>query len=183
MHKICWLLLCLSLAACQNRQIKPQTTPLSVQPLKEKVWSMSGKMSVSDGQEGGSGSLKWSESNNQVHAIFKAPLGQGSWELDESLGLISDSKGQSWKGSDMSALISQQVGWPVPWNALKHSLKGWQMGEPLTSNDGQTLQFIKAGWLVEWKQIKSVNGQMLPHKIYIKKKPYSIKISVKKWQW
>ncbi len=117
-----------------------------------------------------------------MFAIFKAPLGQGSWQLDEADGEIKNNKGQSWSGYDMSMLLGQQLGWQVPWTALKESIKGISIKEPsVTGNYSQ--QFMREGWQIEWKNIKQVKGVWLPHKIFLQKAPYSVKISVKSWSW
>ena len=172
-----WLLL---LTACHNKSTKPNI--LNVDPIVAKDWNMRGSMSFSDGTDGGSGSIKWSEKNGQVHAIFKAPLFHGSWELDENVGEIKNSKGRLWVGSDMSALMEQQLGWEVPWMALKQSIKGVS-GNVLIKSGKNSLSFTRKGWLIEWKNLKLVNGLWLPHKVFLKKAPFSVKVSVKSWSW
>lgn len=181
MRQSIWVFLLLSLAACQHRNIRTPTVIIP-QAITENHWLLSGKILITDGRDGGSGALTWSESNGLVHAKFKAPLGQGAWELDEQQGFLKNDKGQSWTGDDMAVLLEQQLGWEIPWLALKQSIKGHHMGKQLVKTSEGSYTFEYEGWLIEWKKIKPVIGAVLPHKIYIKKAPYAIKISVKKWQ-
>ncbi|WP_154224608.1 outer membrane lipoprotein LolB [Marinicella rhabdoformis] len=178
MRQTIWLLLLLLLSACHKQNTKPTT--FQVNPISSQNWQMSGKMSFSDGNEGGSGRIKWKEVDGNIIAKFTAPLGQGSWDLDERLGLIQNNKGQSWSGSNMGKLLKEQLGWEVPWIALKQSIKGLDVVNKQTKS-GDSLVFYKQGWKVEWKKIKKVNGFMLPHKIYLLNEPYSVKIAVKTW--
>ena len=177
MRLLFWLGL-MFLSACHNQNLKPHS--LIVDSIVSNDWKLSGKMSLSDGQDGGSGSISWSESEGKVLAIFKAPLGQGSWQLDERKGEIKNSKGQSWSGFDMSLLLRQQLGWEVPWVALKQSVKGISVDQPVVTGT-YSRSFVREGWQIEWKNIKEVDGLWLPHKIFLKKAPYSVKISVKSW--
>lgn len=175
-----WFLVLLLLSACHLQNTKPSI--LKVTPIPSYLWQMSGKMSFSDGHDGGSGRITWKEQDGKVLAKFSAPLGQGSWWLDEQLGRIRNNKGQSWSGEDMGELLSHQLGWEVPWDALKQSIKGVAIHKFNTIGEDE-LSFEKQGWQIQWKKIKFVNGLQLPHRIFLTRGSYSVKISIKTWSW
>ncbi len=173
---------CLLLTACHHKNHRVNESP-KVQPVYYQQWQLAGKMSFSDGQDGGSGRLIWQEKNGFVQATFKAPLGQGSWQLNELNASITDSNGQVSSGIDMSALLAEQLGWEVPWQALKYSIKGVPIGksESIKVNGDQNFTF--EGWTIEWKNIKQVQGHWLPHKIFLKKPPFAVKVAIRTWKW
>ncbi len=85
-------------------------------------------------------------------------------------------------------LISEQLGWQVPWQQLK----SWVLGRPHNINQGritwQTDGFIiyEGGWQIEYSRLKSypnILSKQLPHKMVARKNNYSIKLSINQWVW
>jgi len=187
--KIIVPLVFLLLVACQHpKQIKPDNTQRNLFELDKQVdWSFTGKMSFSDGNEGGSGRVNWRSLNDLVTADLKAPLAQGSWSLSESQtgGKISSSKSEDKFGPSMGLLISQEVGWQVPWQQLKR----WITVRPLNINKAEVIDLNKQkmvikenGWVIEYSRFEELENKSLPHKIIARKAPYSIKLFIKSWK-
>jgi len=148
---------------------------------------MTGKMSFSDGQEGGSGQVEWQQNGDALTLILKAPLSKRSWTLTESTqgAKLVSSRGDEVYADSASRLISNEVGWPVPWDALKLWLVGkmTEEGQSYIEPEKQTVMTQDLGWEIKYSNMKEYNSEYLPHKIIARKGDYSIKLSVKVWQW
>lgn len=149
-------------------------------------WSIKGKISFSDGVDGGSGRFIWHYKNKNISASLKAPLGQGSWLLEElsdgAASLIVGSK-QKFTSHDAGSLLSQQIGWLIPWQAFK----SWLMLTPFNETsqvrfDDKVMILNEMGWQVEFNKWSRISGLSLPMKITAKNPPYMIKLSIKEWQ-
>ncbi|MCX7552966.1 lipoprotein insertase outer membrane protein LolB [Marinicella sp. S1101] len=181
------LLLLLLLAACQPRSIKPSKVASWV-PLDVTVdYQIIGKMSFSDGQDGGSGRLNWQQQQGFVSAQLKAPLGVKSWQIAESPAgakLISAEGLESYAESATS-LISHQLGWAVPWVALK----SWVIGQAfddtnqLKQNDSGDFVLQEQGWEITYSRFQTFEAGILPMRMTARKNNFTIKIAVKSWNW
>ncbi len=144
-------------------------------------------MSFSDGQEGGSGQVTWRKDSSEIQVNLRAPLSTKSWSLTEerNQSIIQMSTGEVIVGQLAQQLISEQVGWKIPWDSLKY----WVIGQP--SEAGQVDEPITAegfaiedqGWHIQYSRLKSNGDGVLHHKVIAKKEAYSIKLIIKKWQW
>lgn len=183
----------LFLQSCQQAaQIKPGysdgTLPL-LDLSAHDSYQFNGKMSFSDGEDGGSGRISWENTKGLISTELKAPLGSKSWlikEFDNNAELISN--GVTTQAHSAQSLISNQLGWQVPWQQLK----SWVVGKPHNMNQANIkwltdgFEIIEDGWRIEYSRLKEEGdkpGQYLPYKMVARKAPYSIKLSVKQWSW
>lgn len=181
------LLLLLLLAACQPRSIKPNAVDAWV-PLDVTVdYQIMGKMSFSDGQDGGSGRLNWQQQQGFVSAQLKAPLGVKSWQIIESPGgaKLTGADGHDSYAESATTLISQQLGWAVPWVPLK----SWVIGQAFDSSK-QLIQkasgdFVlsEQGWEITYSRFQSFEAGILPMRMTARKNNFTIKIAVNAWNW
>lgn len=152
-------------------------------------YQFSGKMSFSDGQDGGSGSIHWQRRAGLISAKLKAPLGSKSWQISEQqYGAEMIANGNIIVADSAQTLISSQLGWQVPWQPLK----SWVIGQPHQANQAQVAWqpdgFIiyEDGWTIEYSRLKSdpnLTSKQLAHKMVARNKAYAIKLIVKQWQW
>jgi len=150
-------------------------------------FQFNGKMAVSDGAEGGSGRLTWQQQSNFVETLFKGPMSQGSWLLTETESeaiMLVDNR-ETYTANKAEQLVSDFIGWSVPWQALK----SWIKGRPLQSNraevqfaaNGKTI--YEQGWQINYDQYRSYPDACLPHSITASKDSYRIKLIISSWQW
>lgn len=181
-------LLALMLTSCATTRHTVLESPGKIYDLHHQPYfELQGKMSFSDGSEGGSGQVRWEKSEQQIQVVLKAPLSSKSWTLvSNTLGAtMEDSAGGVYHSLSAADLLSDQVGWPVPWEALQH----WIIGVPTESGqlewdaDQQGYTVVDQGWVIKYSRLNMYDTAVLPHKIIARKHPYSIKLSVKSWQW
>ena len=190
-YRLITLIIGLSLLqAChQPTHVKPITPNQMIDLSEVTNYQFKGKMSFSDGQDGGSGSIQWQNSGGLISARLKAPLGSKSWHLSEQkFGAELITNGTTLIADSAQTLISEQLGWQVPWQQLK----SWVLGRPHNINQGritwQTDGFIiyEGGWQIEYSRLKSypnILSKQLPHKMVARKNNYSIKLSINQWVW
>ncbi|VAW33887.1 hypothetical protein MNBD_GAMMA01-1274 [hydrothermal vent metagenome] len=182
MQAVILIVLISLLFSCQkNRQLKPDTK--FSQWSQVKSWSLTGKMAINDGQNSGSGRIKWLVSGNEINARFKAPLGQGSWSVyatDDTAKLTSSINGEMF-ATDAQMLIAQELGWHFPWNNLQYWLRGYSSDAVLQKHDVTFTTLHEDGWDISYKQWMPTAIGLLPKKITAQKSPYTVKLIIYAW--
>jgi outer membrane lipoprotein LolB len=178
------------LQACQQpSRVKP-LAPSQLMDLSQlNSYQFNGKMSFSDGQDGGSGSVHWQNIDGLVSARLKAPLGSKSWQITEQqMGAELLANGTTVVADSAQYLISDQLGWQVPWQQLK----SWVIGVPYQKSRAQVVWqtdgfvVVEDGWRIEYSRLNSYPASsafQLPHKMIARKNNHSIKLSIKQWAW
>lgn len=187
-RSFCLIYIILLLSACgQRNHIKPHQS-LSIADLSAlNLYQLFGKMSFSDGQDGGSGTIKWQQMEDGITATLKAPLGSKSWQIIESKSgaKLVTHQGEEYFGDSTGVLLSHQLGWQVPWQQLTD----WVKGQPHDSSTAKitwqddTYTLTEGDWQIVYSKLKQYPGGLLPHKMIARNDSYSIKLMVKQWSW
>lgn len=155
------------------------------QRIADGPWVLEGKMALSDGRNSGSGRLRWEKSLDTTRVELIAPLGQGQWQLRETAAgawLRSSTRGEL-AGESAEQLLSTEIGWPVPWQALPYWLFG--QSHRFADNVRETGQLPSRlqenGWEIAYSRYKSTVLGLLPYKIIARKGPYTVKVFVRRW--
>ncbi len=189
-HRIIFLSLfsLLLLAGCGRQSLtKPGQAADLIDLSTAPGYSFQGKMSFSDGNNGGSGQVLWQEADGQVSARLKAPLGGKSWQISESDNgsKLQTAEGVVIYGESSQMLISEQLGWQVPWNQLVDWVIGrvsdHKQGDLMWADDGYVI--VEGGWQIKYSKLKNYSEGVLPHKMIARKGGYSIKLVIRKWNW
>ena len=170
------------LVACQkNKQTKPNATHKSWHQVKS--WTLKGKMAINDGQNSGSGTFKWLMTGANTNARFKAPFGQGSWNIQETeiSATLTSSKNGNTVADSAEELISNELGWHFPWNNLKYWLRGYKSNPNLPTSKTMPQSFQDDGWTISYQKWMPTPMGLLPKKIYASKPPYSVKLIIYSW--
>ncbi len=185
------VLIILLLQACQHlRSTKRTIVPYQMIDLNTvDSYEFNGKMSFSDGNDGGSGTIQWRNNQGLISARLKGPLGSKSWtisELEHGAELVRN-EGTLYAES-AKELISNELGWEVPWERLKSWIFGQAFNKAASQisweEGGYTL--VENGWYIKYSRVKAYpndSSSKLPHKMIARKGNYSIKLSLKSWIW
>ncbi len=178
---------CLLLSACQPKRgsLQQRVDDLYAPALGE-AFELSGKMSFSNGEDGGSGRFSWVQDGDHLRAEFRAPLGQGSWQLNEwpDRALLTASGGEPRHAFGAAELIADEIGWPVPWQALRQwiQVRGSDAVAAQRAVDDDVLLVIDGGWRIEYSRFRDFDGVLLPTRVRASNAPYSIRLSVANWR-
>lgn len=191
------VLLPMLLAACVPAvRMKGDAGLLDAQRAREQTlagadhWTLQGRLGVSDGRSGGSGSFSWTQDGDRYEFVLRGPAISG---VDFRLSggpdgaLLEGGREGTLHGPDAEALMRQALGWEVP----LRELRAWVLG--LRADGGQAELSFGAnrlpsllqqdGWTVDYPAWDDSRHPPLPTKVYAAKPPYKVRLSIESWQF
>ena len=185
--KVKWLgLLCLVviLTGCSTSPVVPETHYSKT--ARERLyklgrWSFSGRLALTGKNDSWSANINWGHTLYDERIKLSGPLGQGATviQLTGDLVTIDRGDGKAQSSSQPEAFINQQLGMFVP----VHSLRYWVVGlpEPTSAFVETATGFKQAGWLIEYKQMQSINDQSMPRNITVTNEQVKLKLFIDQW--
>ena len=183
----------LALAGCATPKVKPDADLLARQTERERLiaaqpkWQLEGRLGVSDGRDGGSGSLQWHQDGDRYQFSVHAPVTGKTWVLsgDAHRAELKGFREQAIEGDSASALLERELGWHVPVS----DLTSWVRGSRAKSEariefrgDGLPAVIEQDGWKVEYLDYDSSRQPPLPSRIFASRGDYRVRLAVKQWQ-
>jgi len=191
-----WLLIVpLALSACTGTRLREPATGTQTAYAERagrlgqiRSWALSGRISLDDGKEGGSGSLRWGVGPRTSELDFHGAMGRGAWHLSISpeLVVLREANGERQEADDVDELVRQRLGWPVPVAAL-----GWWVRGLVAPGDvdsvqldrrGRPVRLAQDGWRVKFERYTTGEGESLPLRLDARRGQYRVKLSVRRWQ-
>ena len=184
----------LLLVACVPAvQIKGDASLLNAQIQREQAlahvdhWSLQGRLGVSDGHDGGSGSFNWTQAGEQYEFVLRAPITGKSFRLSggPAGAVLEGVTAEPMRGPDAETLMRKALGWEVP----LRDLRAWVLGVRADSGPAE-LSFgadrlpsllQQDGWTVEYRQWDSTHQPALPSKVFAARPPYKVRLSIESW--
>jgi len=151
-------------------------------------WGLVGKISLDDGDRGGSGRLQWDVTAEGSEIDFHGALGRGAWHLQISPdgAVLREANGSEQSAPGVNALIQDRMGWPVPVEALQWWVRG--LAAPGVVNDeqldsqGLLTSLDQLGWKVEFNRYDAKTGIALPVRLDARRDSYRVKLAIGRWQ-
>ena len=193
------LALPLLLAACVPREavrMQGDAGLLSAQLAREKAlagadrWVLQGRLGVSNGRDGGSGSFSWTQNGENYEFVLRGPAISGmNFRLSGNPdgALLEGLDTGPVRGPDAEALMHKALGWEVP----LRDLRAWVLGLRADSGPAE-LSFgedrlpsllQQDGWAVDYREWDGTHQPPLPTKVFASKPPYKVKLSIESWQF
>lgn len=151
-------------------------------------WTLSGRLGVSDGHNGGSGSLDWSQDGERYAFELRAPITGKSFRLTGGPdgAVLEGLDGGPLRGPDAESLMRKALGWEVP----LRDLQAWVLGlradsgpAELRFGDDRLPSLLQQdGWSVDYRSWDHERDPALPKQIFAAKPPYKVKLSIESWQ-
>lgn len=152
-------------------------------------WVLQGRLGVSDGKQGGSGSFSWTQDGGHYEFELRAPITGKSFRLSGSPdgAELEGIDGGPLRGPDAESLMRKALGWEVP----MRDLHAWVLGLRADSGPAE-LRFgtdrlpsllLQDGWTVDYRAWDATHTPPLPTKVYAKKPPYTVRLSIESWQF
>ena len=181
LNPVAIVLLSLLLISCKSLQ--KMQRPIANDWNHIKSWSFNGKIAINDGIDSGSGRISWKTNINNTQLKFKAPLGQGRWEINETpeKSTLISSKNGLISAPTTDLLIEKELGWTFPWDALKYWIRGYKHNEELKKHTILPKGFYENEWHITYSQWMDTPMGFLPKKLKATKPPYSIKVIIYQW--
>jgi outer membrane lipoprotein LolB len=183
------------LAACSRVPVRPagESRDLAYEQRAEVVgswpeWGLSGKISLDDGEDGGSGRLNWSVRPGVSELDFRAALGRGAWRLSiqPGMAILNEANGDRRVAPDVNSLVRERIGWNVPVEALEWWVRGLAAPGPVDGREldeaGLLTRLQQFGWNVEFGRYDSQAPAVMPRKLNATSRDYRVKLAISEWR-
>jgi len=151
-------------------------------------WSLSGKLAISNDEDGGSGNLSWRKRPEYTRMDFHGALGRGAWRLeaDGKAAKLELADGSTYQQPTVDQLVQQQLGWTIPVESLSWWVRGMAApGKPqdmLFDEQGNLVRLDQDGWAVEFGTYRSFGGFDMPVRLTAKQADWKVKLVVRRWE-
>jgi outer membrane lipoprotein LolB len=183
-----------AVAACAPVRTRGTIAQVTAQQSREAKlatrtsWNLEGHFTVSDGRDGGSGTLTWQADGSNYSLILRAPVTGKTVELEGGPGgaVLTGLRVTPIHGDDAQALLADEFGWHMPVQQLTWWVRGLRApdGSAQVSygENGLPSLLLQDGWSVEYRDWYADTDPPLPRKIFAAKPPYSVRLLIEKWR-
>ena len=151
------------------------------------TWALSGRLAVSDENDGGSGKLRWQESPGGSRMDFHGALGRGAWQMEANAAgaVLELADGSRYSANSVGELVREQLGWQVPVESLAWWVRGLEApgdsGTMVLTENGTLSQLRQHGWEVEYGRYREAGGYGLPLKLTARQEGRTVKLAIREW--
>ena len=194
--KVVTCVVMLLLAACAPQRVKlpGDSALLTEQTARERAlashtrWNLTGHLGVSNGPDGGSGTLTWQQDGEYYDFELRAPVTGRSFRLRGGpQGAVLEGLAQGrQQGADAETLMHKAMGWDVPLAGLRAWVLGLRApGEAELAFGVDRLPALlrQDGWRVEYRAWDTRGPVPLPRKIFAERKPYKVRLVIDAFAW
>jgi len=153
-------------------------------------WTLTGRLGVDAGEDGGSGRLDWDNEGAQRSLRFRGALGQGAWRLDIAPGdvRLQRANGSVTRATSVEELVLRETGWRLPVESLAWWVRGLATPdgpapELLELNlDGTPALLDQRGWRVAYTRYENRQGVQLPTRLEAVRDEVRVKLAISRWR-
>jgi outer membrane lipoprotein LolB len=188
------VLLLMTLAACAPQRLRQDDATLGAQSAREVAilaqprWQLSGRIAVSNGDDGGNADVQWSQDGGSYDLRLRAPVTGKNWRLhgDARSATLEGAREQVLHGASAAELLAREVNWQLPVNELEFWVRGLRAPGPraeLVFDDQQRpVQLQQSGWTIEYRDYFSDREPALPRKVFATKGKHRVRLFIEDWQ-
>jgi len=189
------LLLGLLLTACAGRapyEPDRETRTASYEVRAGRIqtfprWSLTARLGVDDGRDGGSGRLEWGVDGSSSTLEFRGTLGRGAWRLalDETGATLSRADGSVVHDPSVAELVRRESGLLIPVDSLQWWVRG--MARPDQEHhleldpSGLPVELDQDGWRVRYDRYLEQDSLWLPRRLEATRGDYRVKLVISRW--
>lgn len=190
----------LALSACVSQPVR---TPVPVDAEAARAedarraalrdWSLAGRVALSNGRQGGSGRIDWTQHDERYEVSLSAPVTRQSWRLAGDAGgaRLEGIEGGPRESTDVEGMLRSATGWEIPVRAMAD----WVRGVAATgAADGSAVVTYGAGnlpasleqdgWRIDYKEWHEAADPLpaLPKRIEARRGEAKVRLVVDAWQ-
>ena len=182
------------LAACAPVRVRETPAAQAAQVAREAQlkarthWTINARIGVSNGKDGGSGDLVWTQNGDRYEFTVHAPVTGRTWKLsgDAHEAVLEGVDPQPAAGSDPERLLRERLGWDVPLAQLGAWVRGMRAsGSAHLEYDAQNLPALieQSGWKVEYREWLSDRDPPLPRKLFASRGNARVRVAIESWSF
>jgi len=184
----------LALAACAPVRVRETPAAAGAQSAREAQlktrtsWTITAHIGVSNGRDGGSGDLVWTQAGERYDFTVHAPVTGRTWKLsgDAHSAVLEGVDPQPDRDSDPERLLRERLGWDVPLANLSAWVRGVRAaGTAKLEYDAQNLPALieQGGWKVEYRDWFGANDPPLPRKLFASRGNARVRVVIDSWKF
>jgi len=181
------------LSGCATREPRPEGEWLVERQAwfqAHPVWSVSGRLGLSDGDRGGTLSMRWRADGEQHEVLLRTVAGGRQWRLEMTPehSVLTGSEIGTLAGPDPDVLVERAVGWPIPVRWMSRWLRGLPApagAEARYAEDGTLAGLDWREWSLDfqrWRELEGGNA-LLPAKVEARSPPYRVRAALSGWRF
>ena len=155
-------------------------------------WTMAGRGALSNGRQGGSGRIEWTQGAGSMRLQLSAPVTRQSWvlEVDASGATLQGVAGALLRDVDAARLLREATGWDIPVAALGCWLRALA-ADPARFGPAQThyaadllpRRIDQNGWIIEYDgwQPDPFSGLPMPARIEARRGKDRVRLVADRW--
>ena len=183
----------LALVACAPLRVRETPQALAAQTAREAQlapqthWNLVAHIGVSNGQDGGSGELTWTQDGDNYRFSVRAPVTGKTWTLsgDALHATLAGVDPQPDIGTDPQRLLHDRLGWDVPLADLDAWIRGLRAphSRAQVQYDDRNLPAVieQDGWRVEYRDWFTDRDPPLPRKVFASKGQARVRMAIEQW--
>lgn len=180
-------------AAQAAQQVRAAAVGLAQGDCGAPSWVMTGRVALSNGKQGGSGQLEWTQGQGQLRLMLTTPVTKQGWLLEaDATGatLQNLSDGAQRQDSDAARLLHTATGWDVPVSALGCWMRGiaantaqFGAAQLRYGADAMPQQLEQNGWVIRYErwQQDPFSHQLMPSRIEATRGQDRVRLAVDRW--
>lgn len=157
-------------------------------------WRLEGRVAVSNGKDGGSGRIDWTQGDGRYEIVLSAPVTRQGWRLTGGQGVatMDGLEGGPRSGPDADALLREATRWDIPVAALGCWIRGARADADrfgtatLAFNagaDGRLARLVQDGWTIDytaWQPATAI-APALPQRLVATRGEARVRVIVDAW--
>ncbi len=189
-----WLVLIALLAGCALRpsapidgfrQVSAERWMATDAPV---AWQMRARAALALGDDGGTASLIWQQTDSGYRIDLRGALGAGSWRLqgDAAGVVLTTAAGERYAAQNARMLLRQVSGYDLPVDYLRY----WLLGQPVPQLQGRVfvdqqdrLRRIEQGrWQIQLDHYQIHAGFRLPGRVTASGQDAQLTLLIRDWE-
>ena len=189
------------LSACVARPARDVLPPIAGSPEAHQAqreaalatrtqWSLQGRVALSNGRDGGSGRIDWSQDASRYAVSLSAPITRQSWRLsgDDQGARLEGLEGGTRIGADPAGLLREATRWEIPVTALSSWVRGLRAAadhgpaQVQYGADGRLSRIEQSGWTIDYSGWEGgAAGVELPNRLNARRGDASVRLVIDSW--
>ena len=151
-------------------------------------WRLSGRIAVSDGRDGGSGQIAWTQRGERYEIALNAPVTRRSWRLvgEPGYARLEGLDGGPFIGDSAEALLQEHRAWVIPLRDLAAWVRGIRAPGAAAirfAASGLPEQMAQGGWTIDYRNFDQGLDPAMPSRVFAAQGARRVRLQVSDWSF